>query len=180
MNRESVLLQIQPEMARGYPARVFFSSLVTAVILAVYLSPGLFSEFGELVQRILWNVRSLSATYPYTALGVAAVVGPFPLVTLWLSTYSRELIVTSQRARKRTGIIRVSSTEMELRSIRNIQVEQSIMERILGVGTLRLSSAGQSGVELTIRAVDNPKEIRDLILRQLDQEEQRASRAAYE
>ena len=180
MNREPVLLQVQPEMARGYPAHVFLSVLATVVILAVYLSPGLFSEFGELVQRILWNVRRLSATYPYTAIGVAAVLGPFPLVTLWLSTYSRELIVTSQRARKRSGIIRVSSTEMELRSIRNIQVEQSIMERILGVGTLRLSSAGQSGVELTIRAVDNPKEIRDLILQQLDQEEKRAGRAVRE
>jgi membrane protein YdbS with pleckstrin-like domain len=81
----------------------------------------------------------------------------------WLRTWSREIVVTPQRLRKRTGIVSKATTELEHRDVRNVQVEQGPVGRMMGTGTVRVSSAGQSGIEIEIRGVEAPEEIRDLL-----------------
>ncbi len=102
----------------------------------------------------------------WAAVLVAGLCGPAPLVWMWLRARSRELVVTRSRVRKRSGIVANRTTELAHRNIRNVQIEQGPIHRLMGCGTLRLSSSGQSGIELTMRDLEDPEGIRDLIYRQ--------------
>lgn len=90
-------------------------------------------------------------------------IGALVLLFWWLSTYSRELIITEERTRKRTGILSNNTSELEHADVKNIQVEQGPIQNLMGTGTLRLSSAAQSGLEIKIDSIEGPEEIRDLI-----------------
>lgn len=100
------------------------------------------------------------ALVPAYGLGIAI------LLYWWLSAVSHELVVTPRRVRKRSGILSNRVTELEHRDVKNIQVSQGPIQNLMGTGTLRLSSAGQAGIELTMTDVDDPQSIRDLIYQQ--------------
>lgn len=168
MVSRKILLRTRPRLFRGYPARSLLLLLSTTVAGLIYFSPGAFTTIGVEWARIAWNVRSVLLGFgEWIGEGILALAGPIPLLILWLSTHNQELVITTDRARKRTGIVSTSTTELELTSIRNVQVEQNLLERILGVGTLRLASAGQAGIELTISGIGDPKGVRDLIYNEL-------------
>jgi hypothetical protein len=44
-----------------------------------------------------------------------------------------------------------------------LRTDQSIVQRLLGVGTLAVSSAGQDDFEITVRGVSRPDELASLI-----------------
>lgn len=93
------------------------------------------------------------------AYGVGLVI----LGIWWLVTYNRELVVTKARSRKRTGILANETTELEHQDVKNIQIQQGAIHSLTGVGTLRLSSAGQAGMELSMHGIQDPEGVRDLV-----------------
>ena len=93
-------------------------------------------------------------------LAALTVVG---LLIWWLSTKASKLTVTNKRSIQRKGLIAKFTTEVLHRDVRNIQVDQSAMQRLLGVGSLGISSAGQAGVEIQIEGVRDPAGIKALI-----------------
>ena len=77
----------------------------------------------------------------------------------WLTCRATRLTVTTHRTILRTGIISRETNEIRHQDIRNIQVTQGAIERMLNVGTVELSSAGQSNVEITVTKVPGPQEV---------------------
>ena len=51
------------------------------------------------------------------------------------------------------GIIAKHTSEVEISDLRNIVANQGIVERICGLGSVGLSTAGQSGFEIEMRGV---------------------------
>jgi uncharacterized membrane protein YdbT with pleckstrin-like domain len=68
------------------------------------------------------------------------------LFTLWLSPLIRratsEFVITNKRVIVKTGLIRRKSLEMNLQKIESVNVEQGIMARILGYGTVTIVGTG--------------------------------------
>lgn len=93
-------------------------------------------------------------------------LGLLLLAYWWLSTVSRELVVTPRRVRKRSGVLANQTTELQHKDVKNVQVRQGPIQNLMETGTLRLSSAGQAGVELTMTDIDDPQGVRDLIYQQ--------------
>jgi membrane protein YdbS with pleckstrin-like domain len=56
----------------------------------------------------------------------------------------------------RKGIIAQNQIQIRFGDIKTIGVHQGIMERILGIGTLELDSAGTDGVDITFKNIINP------------------------
>jgi len=73
------------------------------------------------------------------------------------------LVVTDKRTTLRTGILSKSITEVYHSDVRSIQVSQSLFQRILGVGSIGISSAGQSGIEIAADGIPDPNRVRELI-----------------
>ncbi len=90
-------------------------------------------------------------------------LGVFCLLVWWLRCRTATLIVTNIRATIRQGILSKSTNEVRHKDARNIKVSQSFSQRIFGVGTLQVSSAGQSDIEIVFAGLPGPQKVADLI-----------------
>ena len=93
----------------------------------------------------------------------AAGVGLVILGIWWLNTKAATLTVTNKRTIQRTGLISKKTTEVLHRDVRNIEIDQSISQRMFGVGSIGIASAGQSGIEIQFAGVRDPDGVKALI-----------------
>ena len=71
--------------------------------------------------------------------------------------------VTTQRAIVERGIISRHVFEIELSNVRDLQLRQSFAERVLGTGTLEISSAGRDTAEVVFNGVPSPDQVKELV-----------------
>ncbi|MFP6612735.1 MAG: PH domain-containing protein [Pirellulales bacterium] len=67
--------------------------------------------------------------------------------------------LTSQRFIHEQGILRRKTDRVEVIDIDDVAFEQNIIERIVGVGTIRLESSDKSHSELVLKGIDQVKEV---------------------
>jgi len=79
--------------------------------------------------------------------------------------------VTTQRIIVRKGIISRFTSEIRLRDIRNIRLQQSITQRLFSLGDIYIASAGTSGVEIVFLGISSPKKWKDKINELLEESE---------
>lgn len=90
-------------------------------------------------------------------------VGLLILIPWFIESKSKLLTITNKRAILRKGILSKSTTEVWHDNVRNVQLSQSFLQRILGVGKLGISSAGQSGMEIEINGIPDPEQAKSII-----------------
>jgi len=69
-----------------------------------------------------------------------------------------EIVVTNERFVYKTGVIAFRTEEIALDNIETIGIEQSILGRVLGYGTITVHGTGSERV--TISMVSNPVDLR--------------------
>jgi uncharacterized membrane protein YdbT with pleckstrin-like domain len=88
-------------------------------------------------------------------------IGLLGLVVWWLKSLGTTLTVTDQRSILRTGLLSRSTTEVFHMDIRNVQLRQSLFQRLFDVGYIGISSAGQAGVELEVYGIPGPYKLKE-------------------
>lgn len=88
---------------------------------------------------------------------VVFVGGPY------LHMISSAYRVTTERASQRSGLIARNTSEVEVADIRNVQVRQGAIARLLKVGDVGVSTSGQSEFEITFKGVRAPQVVAELI-----------------
>lgn len=86
-----------------------------------------------------------------------------------LDRNTRIYTLTNRRVMSKAGIISRNIHEVGLKDIRNINLKQGIMERLFGLGTVEIASAGTAGVEVRFVGVRDPMRVRDLVRREKDE-----------
>jgi membrane protein YdbS with pleckstrin-like domain len=97
---------------------------------------------------------------------VCAIVALASLIswTYWfVHTRFESLTITNERSVWSRGVFDRESSEVQHDDVRNIQVKQTLLDRILGVGRLGISSAGQDDMEIDIRDVTDPDDVAETI-----------------
>jgi uncharacterized membrane protein YdbT with pleckstrin-like domain len=105
----------------------------------------------------------------------AALIWLFLLATLAYRRFSDRYRLTNQRLFHEHGILRRVTDRVEVIDIDDVTFEQGIVERMLGVGTLRISSSDKTTPELSLPGIDNIKEVADTVDRARRAERQRRS-----
>ena len=91
--------------------------------------------------------------------GIAiAVVGAVLLLPPWIRSTSSDFAITNKRVLIKVGLIRRHSLELLLQKVEGIGVDQGILGRILGFGTITVSGVG--GTKEAFRMISNPLEFR--------------------
>lgn len=147
---ERTLFQAHPAMVR---ARPFLFTLLAIVALAT-LGGSIVSFAG------IWT--GIGGIFAIIFLVIAVVAG-FILFWWWLQCKRTTLTVTTSRTSMREGLLSKHITEVWHHHVRNVQVTQSFSERIMGVGTISIASAGKSDFEIQMHGVPKVKKIKDLI-----------------
>jgi uncharacterized membrane protein YdbT with pleckstrin-like domain len=93
----------------------------------------------------------------WIALGVG-LIGLVLLVPPWIRSVSSEFAVTNKRVLVKVGLVRRHSLELLLQKVEGIGVDQGILGRILGYGTITVSGTG--GTREAFRMIARPLEFR--------------------
>lgn len=96
------------------------------------------------------------------------------LVRLNTTTYK----ITSQRIIVKTGLIGKDLEEIELLRVNDFSVDQSIPDRLLGIGTLTVFSDDASSPQLLFRKIRKVQAVKD-VLRQAVRNEKIANNISY-
>jgi len=92
-----------------------------------------------------------------------AVIG-IPILVAWkLTTANTTLTVTDERTRLRRGILSKNTNDIRHVDVRNVRVSQRMTQRLFGVGSVGISSSGQSDMEIVVSGIRAPARVRDLI-----------------
>ncbi|MBA2565250.1 MAG: PH domain-containing protein [Gemmatimonadetes bacterium] len=131
--------------------------------------PAIISRFGTVALAALLLVAGLIGavaapeTVPAPAAAAAVAVGALLLVGVWVSVLRQRYELTTERAITCEGLFSRRSSEIRLEDVRNVIVNTSMTERLLGLGTVALSTAGQSGFEIMFRSVRDPQAVVRLV-----------------
>jgi uncharacterized membrane protein YdbT with pleckstrin-like domain len=90
-----------------------------------------------------------------TAIGI---VGFILFLPPWIKASSSEFAITNKRVLIKVGLIRRHSLELLLQKVEGIGVDQGVLGRILGYGTITVSGVG--GTKETFQMISNPLEFR--------------------
>lgn len=107
--------------------------------------------------------RARPVAFVLSCILVLVGVGIVILLVWYIRSRSTRLTVTSDQITLRTGWLSKNTNDVFIENVRNIQVKQSFFQRILGVGYVGISSAGQSGIEIEVDGLPDPDDLKELI-----------------
>jgi uncharacterized membrane protein YdbT with pleckstrin-like domain len=103
---------------------------------------------------------ALTRFWLYTACALALVAVAL-LVQEWYRWWITEIAVTNRRVIYKKGFISRRTNEMNMNKVESVQVDQSILGRMLDYGTVTIFGTGE-GFE-TLRTIAGPIELRNSI-----------------
>ena len=144
---EQTVLKVHPAMVRAHP----WAGLALLLTLAV----------GVVGTGI---TLAMPPAFPL-AIGFAclALVGVIWFAVWKVKSMTTTLIITTKRTTLRKGLLSRNSREVLHDRVQDVQVKQTFIDRMLGVGTLGLSSSSDEGVEVSMTDVPNILHVRSVI-----------------
>ena len=94
--------------------------------------------------------------------GLILLVGLIAFLRSWIRKVTTEVAVTNKRVIKKTGLIQRLTAEMNMDKVESVDVDQSILGRLLDYGTIVIRGTG-SGLE-GLRYIAKPLELRSAII----------------
>ncbi|MCE2575274.1 PH domain-containing protein [Komagataeibacter sp. FNDCR2] len=84
------------------------------------------------------------------------------LFMVWLPAL-RRYTLTDQRLRIEIGVLSKHEDEIELYRIKDVHYRASLFERMMGIGNIEITSTQVGGNYLYVKAIKNPRRVRELI-----------------
>src|ERR1700688_1149678 len=106
-------------------------------------------------------VRAGSNTVLHGVLIVVMGVGLLSLVSAWFRRWTTEIAVTDRRVIYKRGFIRRHTIEMNMDKVESVDVNQSLLGRILGYGDVLVRGTGV-GFE-PLQMIESPIELRNAV-----------------
>jgi uncharacterized membrane protein YdbT with pleckstrin-like domain len=108
----------------------------------------------------LSEARLLPGVWRYTAYALT-LIGVILLIQEWFRWWITEIAVTNRRVIYKKGLIRRQTNEMNMDKVESVQINQSILGRLLDYGDVTILGTGE-GFE-TLRTIARPIELRNSI-----------------
>jgi uncharacterized membrane protein YdbT with pleckstrin-like domain len=93
------------------------------------------------------------------AIVIAAVIAGLTLVVGYLRRIGTKYLITTQRLRISRGLVRKHVQETRLERVQNVNYQQGVLDRVLGVGSVDFDTAGTDDSEFRFEWVNEPEEV---------------------
>ena len=97
-------------------------------------------------------------------IGIVFALAAISLLHAWFKRWTTEIAVTNRRIIYKRGFIRRHTIEMNMDKVESVDVDQSIMGRLFGYGTITIHGTG-IGIE-PLEKIDSPIEFRNNVTAQ--------------
>ena len=123
-------------------------------------------------EEVLWTSHPHRLSHlPALVIGVplsVVLIGIPIVVGAYLNYVNTDHVVTTSGVYKKTGVLSRDVGKIGFEKVQNISYTQSALGANVGYGTVEISTAGGSGVEMTFRSVPEPADVQELIDRRID------------
>ena len=96
----------------------------------------------------------------------------------WLAVRTSHYVFTTHRVLIRTGVLRHTGRDIALQRITDVGFTQSLLDRMVGAGTLTIESASEHGQEALTNVPHSDRQ-QQLLNRLIEEDGERRARAAY-
>lgn len=145
---EEQVMRIHPAFFRASPIKTISLALLGPIA-------GVIAYFIAQANQLTWA---------FQIIGIVGVPSMIVLSIWWLFvTKGRAIEITNKRTTERRGLFSRSLDEVLHDHVRNVTVDQSFYERIVGIGTVGIASSGQADIEIEMRDLPDPDRIREVI-----------------
>jgi uncharacterized membrane protein YdbT with pleckstrin-like domain len=131
-------------------------------------------------EEILWAGQPASETmYGAYLVGIPTILllglGLLIIASAYLTRENTDYVITTKSVYKKTGIFSRSVAEVEYEKVQNTSFSVGIVGRSFDYGNVEISTAGGSGVEMTLRGVSSPQEVQKRLSRRVKEIQGRGS-----
>jgi len=85
------------------------------------------------------------------------VIGIFLFISMYLEKWTTERALTNRRLILKRGFIRRKTEEISFNRVEEVNLSQSILQRILGSGDIKVTGTGAG--EIMLRNIDDPLDV---------------------
>lgn len=129
---------------QGHPSwRALMSFYLTGLIVAVVIF---------LIVAFLVDEFAIGLIVALALAGLTLLIG-------WFRRVSTNYVITNQRLRISRGIVRREVQETRLDRVQNVNFNQSVVDRMLRVGSVDFDTAGTDDSEFVFEWVNNPEAV---------------------
>jgi membrane protein YdbS with pleckstrin-like domain len=112
---------------------------------------------------VYWLAGSPPAEIPVWAPLAVPVVLAFFTIIRHIQRRLVKLVIAGDRLRYESGLFSKTTRTMELVKVQDVRVDQTLGQRMVGIGDLSFETAG-SGSRIVMHSIDRPQEAADHIL----------------
>lgn len=141
---------------------------IVLVLVAVPLLSRFFASTMPEMDRAAGMIR-----FGWFATAILVVIQSIALLVAWIRLRSTMYRVTNQRIQVEQGIFSKTVDEIDLRYVDDSTFTQSLVERILGIGSVTLISSDKSSPRYVLRSIRDPRGVREMIRAEAYQTSQR-------
>ena len=94
---------------------------------------------------------------------IPALCAAFLYAGVSFKRLSKRYRITNQRLIQQSGLFSKNSTEMEIGDIRNINLAQSLSQRLLRIGDIEIASAATDGADVNFSGIHAPEAVKERI-----------------
>ena len=164
---EETLWEGRPSIALLYGklVRLFIRLIIVIVIGHFALTSGL-SVLGSLSSAAASFVEQNNTVLVLGILVVLALLllpAVMGLLQAWARIKNTHYRVTNQRIVIQSGVLSRALEEIDMRSIDDIEFQQTVFERLFGIGQVFVVSTDKVAPKLSLHGIPDPLKIRELI-----------------
>ncbi|WP_246146604.1 PH domain-containing protein [Rubripirellula lacrimiformis] len=158
---ERILAKVHPAVFRTriLSSLVLGLAFLAAVVFMVLSVTGMaIAGYSFDDTKMLGPASILTWACAVTLVVAAGFIGYWMLMSRFTT-----LTVTDDRTIFQRGIISRETSEVQHDDVRNIQLDQTFIQRLLNVGDIGISSSGQDDLEVVAKQLPHPKRLIELI-----------------
>nr|WP_246974982.1 PH domain-containing protein [Natribaculum luteum] len=125
-------------------------------------------------EELLWASGPDRRTLiPAFAIGIPlsiVLVGIFIIVGEYLRVTNTNYVVTNRALYRKSGVLSRDVKRIDFGKVQNISYAQTALGNQFGYGTVEISTAGGSGVEMAFKSAPDPQDVQQLISERIKRE----------
>jgi uncharacterized membrane protein YdbT with pleckstrin-like domain len=146
---------------KGTPSTLLLAGYVVGIVLVLVVIPFLAHFFASTMPDLERAATMVSFGW-IAALGLALVL-LIAFLVAWIRIRSTQYTITNQRVLIERGIFSKSVDEIDLRYVDDSSFTQSLLDRILGIGSVTLVSSDKTTPHYVLRSIRDPRGVREMI-----------------
>lgn len=157
-NVQSHTFEVTPDVRASGSDIAMIVVFIFAMLYSKSILDRLFVAFDKPPMPIEFYVLITNGT-----LYAFAFMALLKLIKVFRMTCSNRILITPHHIEYVQGIAAKRSTKLNITDIRTVDIDQTVAERVLGVGTIRIASASTDGYEIEAKAILHPERLRDYL-----------------